>query len=396
MDFIKERYYAKVKHIDLRFIRSAMQYLKTDDRLIGLKGPRGIGKTTLLLQYAKQQKNWRSKVLYASLDNLWFSNHSLYDLVDDFVKQGGEQLLLDEVHTYEGWSRELKNIFDDWPQLKVIFSGSALLEISDARADLSRRAVVYHLQGLSFREFLHLKENVEIKAYTLSEIMADHLSIADQIIEKIKPIAYFSDYLKYGYFPFFIESRNTYHQKLEEVIRLVLEMELPALRNIEVTYVHKLKQVLAILAESVPFVPNMSKLSERIGINRTTLLQYVYYLREAGLIQSIYKESKGISRLQKPEKILLDNPNFAYTLSREVEIGSLRESFFVNQVGYDHALRHADKGDFIVEDQWTFEIGGKNKGFHQIKGQENAFLALDDIEMGSDRKIPLWLFGFLY
>jgi hypothetical protein len=396
MDFIKERYYDKVKHIDLRFIRSAMQYLKTNDRLIGLKGPRGIGKTTLLLQYVKQQKNWRSKVLYASLDNLWFSNHSLYDLVDDFVKQGGEQLLLDEVHTYEGWSRELKNIFDDWPQLKIIFSGSSLLEISDARADLSRRAVVYHLQGLSFREFLHLKEDVEIKAYTLSEIMTDHLFIANQIVEKIKPIAYFSDYLKYGYFPFFVESRNTYHQKLEEVIRLVLEMELPALRNIEITYVHKLKQVLAILAESVPFVPNMSKLSERIGINRTTLLQYVYYLREAGLIQSIYKESKGISRLQKPEKILLDNPNFAYTLSREVEIGSLREAFFVNQVGYDHALRHADKGDFIVEDRWSFEIGGKNKNFHQIKGLENAFLALDDIEMGSDRKIPLWLFGFLY
>jgi hypothetical protein len=256
--------------------------------------------------------------------------------------------------------------------------------------------VVYHLQGLSFREFLHLKEDVEIKAYTLSEIMTDHLFIANQIVEKIKPIAYFSDYLKYGYFPFFVESRNTYHQKLEEVIRLVLEMELPALRNIEITYVHKLKQVLAILAESVPFVPNMSKLSERIGINRTTLLQYVYYLREAGLIQSIYKESKGISRLQKPEKILLDNPNFAYTLSREVEIGSLREAFFVNQVGYDHALRHADKGDFIVEDRWSFEIGGKNKNFHQIKGLENAFLALDDIEMGSDRKIPLWLFGFLY
>lgn len=396
MDLLIEKYYEKVRSVDTRFIRSAMRWLDSDDRCIGLKGPRGVGKTTLLLQYARQQPQWRDKVLYVSLDNIWFSNQRLYELVDEFVKRGGEQLLLDEVHKYPNWSQEVKNIYDDWPGLRIIFTGSSLLEIINARADLSRRAVIYNMHGLSFREYLVLQTGKSLPAIDLPTLLEKHVQWAEHIVDKVKPLQYFSQYLKGGYYPFFIESGESYHQKLEEVINLVLETELPLLRKVDVAYVPRLKQILAIIAESVPFVPNMTKLSERIGINRRTLLTYIYYLQEAGLIHNLYKAAQGISQLQKPQKIFLDNPNLAYTFSNKVDQGMLRETFFTNQVKVNHEVRYAHAGDFEVDNNWVFEIGGKNKGFKQKEGLPNGYLAVDGLEYGHGRKIPLWLFGFLY
>ncbi len=396
MEELFEKYINRVSGLKFTFERSSLSFLDEDHRLLGIKGARGTGKTTLLLQYAKQQPDWRSKVLYASLDNFWFTTNSLYNLADTFIKRGGQTLLLDEVHKYPGWAQELKNIYDELPELKVIFTGSSLLEILNARADLSRRAVVHHLQGLSFREYLALKADVELPILTLDEIIANHTLLAESILKEVKPLAHFPHYLQMGYYPFFKESENLYYQKLEAVVNLILDIELPLLRKLDVAYVAKLKQLLMVLAESTPFVPNMSKLSERIGINRGTLLQYVHYLQEAGLLVNLFKQSHGISQLQKPNKIFLDNTNLGYLLSSKVDVGALRETFFANQVGHLHQLNYPAKGDFLVNGNMTFEVGGKNKSGSQLKDVANGYLALDNIEYGTGHTIPLWLFGFMY
>lgn len=396
MEYLVEKYIKRINSLKFPFIRSGIEFLSKDHRLLGIKGPRGTGKTTLLLQYAKSQPDWRTKVLYTSLDTFWFSTHTIYDLADDFVKRDGQILLLDEVHKYEGWARELKNIYDDFPDLKVIFTGSSLLQILNARADLSRRAVVREMKGLSFREFLSLELGIELKPITLPDLLKNHQDKEQEVLAEVKPLAHFQNYLKMGYYPFYRESKTLYYYKLESIVNLILEIELPQLRNLAIGYVPKLKQLLAVIAESSPFIPNMSELSELIGINRTTLLQYVHYLQEAGLLTNLFKKGQGISQLQKPNKIYLDNTNLSYMLASNTDKGSLRETFFANQVSFQNKLNHPVKGDFLVDGKYTFEIGGKNRNTSQIKNIPNSYLALDDIEFGSGHSIPLWLFGFLY
>jgi len=396
LDELIDRFVGRLQGLQFTFQRSAIEWLNADHRLLGIKGSRGTGKTTLLLQYAKLQPNWQSTVLYVSLDNFWFSTQRLYHLADDFVKRGGKLLLLDEVHKYDGWAQELKNIYDDMPSLKVIFTGSSLLEILNARADLSRRAVVFDLQGLSFREYLGLKHSHDLPKVSLEDIVANHQDIAADVTKQLRPLAFFSSYLKTGYYPFFTEGEVFYQIKLESVVNLILDIELPLLRKLDVAYVTKLKQLLAVIAQSSPFIPNMTKLSERIGINRTTLLQYVHYLEEAGLIINLFKQGQGISQLQKPNKVFLDNTNLAYMLSSKTEIGALRETFFANQIGFQNKINFPEKGDFLVNETMLFEIGGKNKTAKQLKDTSNGFLALDDIEFGNNRTIPLWMFGLMY
>jgi hypothetical protein len=396
MEELFEKYITRVSGLRLTFKRSSLSFLDEEHRLLGIKGARGTGKTTLLLQYAKKQPDWRNKVLYASLDNFWFTTHTLYSLADQFVKKGGHTLLLDEVHKYPGWAQELKNIYDEMPDLKVIFTGSSLLEILNAKAGLSRRAVVHHLQGLSFREYLALHVGIHLPIAGLEDILQNHTEIAETVLEEVKPLAHFQHYLQMGYYPFFKESEKLYYHKLEAVLNLILDIELPLLRKLDVAYVAKLKQLLAVLAESTPFVPNMSKLSERLGINRGTLLQYVHYLQEAGLLVNLFKQSHGISQLQKPNKIFLDNTNLSYLLSPVGDIGAIRETFFANQMGHLHQLNYPTKGDFLVNGNLTFEVGGKNKTDDQLKDINNGYLALDDIEYGTGHTIPLWLFGFMY
>ncbi|MDO9153715.1 MAG: AAA family ATPase [Paludibacter sp.] len=398
MEQLIEKYRRKLAQTQIGFVRSIMTQINWDARLIGIKGSRGVGKTTLLLQYAKLYLSDQiESSLYVSLDNIWFSDNKLTDLVDAFVKQGGKYLLLDEVHKYSQWSVEIKNIYDDYRELKVVFTGSSLLEILNARADLSRRAVIYTMQGLSFREYLNMELKTDFTTYTLQEILKQHQELSQQIVKDIKPIKYFSAYLNGGYYPFFNEQPDLYHIRLEEVINLILEIELPQLRNVNIAYVKKLKQLLLVIAQSAPFIPNISKLSERIGINRETLLTYIFYLNEAHLIYSVYKDAQGISILQKPDKIFLENTNIMYTIGSEsVNTGNVRETFFVNQLKYKHRVEISDKSDFIIDNDITFEIGGKGKTKKQIQHINNAFIAADDIEYGFDNKIPLWLFGFLY
>lgn len=397
MDQIFEKSEQKINWVSTDFSRSLIDTIAWDQRLIAIRGARGVGKTTLLLQYLRKNVPDPDHRLYASLDSIWFTENSLSSLADAFVKRGGRHLFLDEVHKYPNWSREIKNLYDDYPQLHIVFTGSSLLEILNARADLSRRAVNYVLQGLSYREYLQLAHGHCFPVYTWEEIIQHHQSIAVEVLRSLKPIQHFSDYLQFGYYPFFMESRRLYGTKVEEIINFILEVELPLLRQVEVAYVHKMKQLLQIIAESVPFIPNVSKLSRKIQINRNTLVTYLQYLEESHITTNLFKEAHGISQLQKPDKIYLENTNLLYALAQNnTQMGHVRETFFLNQVKAGQRIQYARQGDFVVDKKYTIEVGGLNKGLSQIAGIKHAFIAADDIEIGNPQKIPLWLFGFLY
>jgi uncharacterized protein len=399
METLFEKFHKKLAATSTDFTRSVMDEIAWNEaRLIGIKGARGVGKTTLLFQYIKLHLSHKiEEVLYISLDNLYFNNNNLLAIIDQFVKRGGNYLFIDEVHRYPNWSQELKNAYDDYPELRIVFTGSSMLEILNARADLSRRAVVYTMGGLSFREYLSIKNIHTFEQYTLNDILKNHQEYTIQISQEIRPLQWFQSYLEGGYYPYFIESESLYRTKVEEVVRMMLEIELPALRGLENQYILKIKQLLMVLAESVPFTPNVSKLAERIGINRNTLITYLKNLQDVGLTMHLFSETSGITRLQKPEKIYLENTNLMYALNpNQVNIGSIRETFWMNQLSQLHNVTLPQQGDFLIDNQYTFEIGGKGKSNRQIKEVNNAYIVKDDIEIGSQGVIPLWLFGFLY
>lgn len=397
MDVLFERFRKRLAYTDVSFVRSLMDTIHWDARMIGIRGARGVGKTTLLLQYIKLHLPQDSSVLYTNLDNIWFTEHKLYDMADLFVKRGGKYLFLDEVHKYPNWSQELKNIYDDFPELHIVFTGSSLLEILNARADLSRRAIVYEMQGFSFREYLNRNLQTDFPVIQLDDIFTKHVQISALVTNKIKILQHFPEYLKFGYYPYYNELPPLYYQRIDEVINMILEVEIPLLRGVDMAYVTKLKQLLLVLSESVPFIPNITKLSERIGITRNSLLSYLHALQESGLTYHLNKDSFGITRLQKPDKIYLENTNLMYALgTKNVDTGTLRETFFANQVKYLHRLTMSDQSDFLIDDKYTIEVGGKDKGYRQLADLDNAFIAADDIEYGHEHKIPLWMFGFLY
>ena len=386
-----------MERTDVGFVRNLMNEIDWNARLIGLKGARGVGKTTLLLQRCKLYHKLDGSSLYVSVDNIWFSEHKLYDFASDFAKKGGRYLFLDEVHKYPNWSQELKNIYDDFPELNIVFTGSSLLEIINAKADLSRRAVVYEMQGFSFREYLNMTLKLNLQSYSLYEILENHIMIAQNVLKEVKVLKYFEHYLKYGYYPYYNELPDLYYSRVNEVVNLIIETEIPLLRSVDIAYTRKIKQLLLIISESAPFVPNVSKLSERIGITRNALLSYLNALNESRLIISAHKSSGGISVLQKPDKIYLENPNLMYALSdSNVNMGNVRETFFANQLQYKYNINVSEHSDFYVDNQYTFEIGGKDKGKKQINAISDSYVVSDDIEYGFNEKIPLWLFGFLY
>lgn len=398
MEYIYERFISKLSYITTDFKRSLLDEINWNARLIGIKGARGSGKTTLLLQYIKIRLSDRlDETLYISLDEIWLANNPLELLIDEFHKKGGKFLFLDEVHKYDQWSQIVKNSYDAYPNLKIVFTGSSALEIINARADLSRRAVVYNLQGLSFREYLSFENIYHHPPIEFTDIISSHLDISREITSHIKPLQYFDTYLESGYFPFYKELPSHYHHKVIEVINMILEIELPLLRGVETAYIHKLKELLGIISSSVPFIPNVSKLSAKMNINRNTLLTYLHYLDEVGLTKNLHKTAQGISRLQKPAKIYLENTNFMYSLGyASTNKGNIRETFFCNQLGFKEQLTYTNHGDFMVNDKYTIEVGASKKGKKQIENIPDSFIAADGIEIGFKEKIPLWLFGFMY
>jgi len=398
MEKMIERFRKKIAATDLRFVRSLESKINWDARLVCIRGSRGTGKTTLMLQHIKKAfAGDLGKVVYVSLDNLYFADNSLIDFVDSFVKRGGEYLFLDEVHKYPDWSRMIKNIYDDYPELHVAFTGSSLLEILNARSDLSRRALVYNLQGLSFREYLKLVADADFPILTLDEILSDNEKLSAEIVSKIKPFMYFDGYLKNGYYPYFLEGIDDYYSRLNETVNMVLEIELPLLRKIDVSYLVKIKKLLTAIGKSAPFIPNVSELSSHIQISRQTLLQYLQYLEESKLIYQVFKESRGLGTLEKPDKIFLENTNLMFLLGKtETNIGNVRETFAFNQLSYNHEVLFSEQSDFFIDKKYTFEVGGKNKKRKQIKDVPDSYILADDIEFGTERRIPLWLLGFLY
>ncbi len=397
MEKLKQKFYNKYALTQTNKVRSYIKTIDWSNRFIGIKGSRGVGKTTLILQYLKMNYKTNNKVLYVSLDDLYFANNKLYDLADSFYKKGGELLAIDEVHRYENWAIELKNIYDDMPDLKIIFTGSSLLHLQKAKVDLSRRAVMYDMPGLSFREFLYFETQKPFKTYSLNDILENHTEIAVEIIPQIKPLAYFEKYLNYGYYPFYKENLKSFHSKLDNTVLTVLEIDIPQFAMIQTGNIKYLKKLLAIISNSVPFKPNLKSLSERTGISLNTMKLYLKLLNDADLLQMLYVQDKGINSLNKPEKIYLNNTNLMFNRGKDnVNIGNIRETFFYNQVKNNNIINASKQSDFLVNDKYTFEIGGKHKSQKQIESIKNAFVVKDNIEIGSDNIIPLWLFGFTY
>lgn len=397
MKTIFKKYYSKIARTQLKSVRPFIDKIDWTNRVIGIKGNRGVGKTTIILQYLKLNYKTKGESLYVSLDDLYFSEHRLYELADIFSKKGGKILALDEIHRYPNWSQELKNIYDDMPDLKVIFTGSSLLHLQKAKADISHRAVMYNMPGLSFSEFLEFETTIKFPRYSLDEIIKNHIDISMEIISKIKPLSYFDNYLQYGYFPFYLENRNSYQTKISEIILTILEVDIPQFATIQISKIILLKRLLSIISGSVPFTPNMKKLSQRTEISLNTMKIYLKLLAEADLIQLLYSPNKSMNNLNKPNKIFLNNSNLMYNLQGDnANIGNIRETFFYNQMTYNHIVNSSKESDFLIDEKFTFEIGGKNKGKEQINAIENSFIAKDDIEIGSENVIPLWLFGFLY
>lgn len=395
MESLIESHNRQLSQLEIRFRRSLN--IDWNDRLIGLTGARGVGKTTFLLTHIKEQLNNSPHALYASMDDLYFSEVPLVQFADTWVKSGGTHLFLDEIHKYPNWSQELKNIYDRYKKLKVIFTGSSVLHIQSGNADLSRRAVMYTMEGLSFREFLNIEVGTSFERISIEELVKNHQTICKEIVAKVKPLAYFDNYLKYGYYPYYLESTSTYHRKLLNTINLMLEVDLPYLRHIEVKYIHKLKKLLYMLSQSVPFQPNVSKLATDIEVSRHTVMLYLNYLEESKLLNLLHSKASSDAILAKPEKVYLHHPNLLHAIgSVALNKGNERETFFYNQVNNACKVSYSPQGDFLVEGKYTFEVGGKTKSKKQIKTIKNSYIAADMLEYGFENKIPLWLFGFLY
>lgn len=338
-----------------------------------------------------------TEALYVSLDDVYFSENKLVYFAEDFYRKGGNYLFLDEVHKYPNWSQELKNIYDNLPNLKIVFTSSSALDIYKGSHDLSRRALVYHLPGLSFREFIELKYNIQLPVITLEDVLTREPENTWNYLEKIRPLKILPEYLKYGVYPFFIESEGTYLERLLATVNLVTETDLPPVYHLDYYSVQKIKAMLAIISGIVPFKPNIKKLAEQAGTTRDSLLKYLFYLEKAQIVKRLTKNTKGINFLNKPDKLYLDNTNLMYALANnQPETGTIRETFFLHQLSVNHQVYYPEKGDFLVDNKYLFEVGGRNKTGKQIAGMDNAWIITDNIEYRIGNKIPLWLFGFLY
>ena len=382
----------------MKIQRYLLREIDWSNRFITITGSRGVGKTTLIYQHMKEEFSGSNKALYVSMENPYFYNHTIVDLVEDFHNNGGRYLFLDEVHKYENWSRELKFVYDSFSDLNIVITASSILDIYKAEADLSRRAVSYSLDELSLREFIEFNSGKKLPSFSFDEILKDHVNIAENLLKEIKPIFEFNNYLKHGCYPFFKEGKKVYNNKLLHAINLIIEVDLIGIKGFDYSLVPKLKKFQYLISSSLPFTPNITKLSERLGISRPTLIKSIQYLQEAKLVIALHKEARGIGVLTKPEKLFVRNTNLMYAYGNEtiVDVGARRETFFVNQVSISHELTLANRADFVVDSKYTFEVGGRNKDSSQIRGIKNSFLVKDDIEVGFGNSIPLWLFGFMY
>lgn len=393
---IVEFYHSKLSQVSLDFKRYLYPQINWDSSVIGIMGERGVGKTTMLLQRIKEKYVNPDDTFYISLDHYWFGTHELQDLIKFMYKRGITEFYIDEVHKYKGWSGILKTLVDELHDLRVVYTGSSLLEIDNAKVDMSRRQTPYTLKGMSFREYLEYDGILKMNAVTLEELLSNHVPIAMDIVSKTKVLVAFDTYLHTGVYPFYRDAGKDFLVRLKEVVDTVIESDLPAVEKITYDTVDKCKKLLMIIAENVPLQPNVEKLATSLGTTRDTLLKLLYKLDKAEILELLTVELKSYKKLVNPEKIYLGNTNLMYALSPKIEIGTLRETFFIDQCASVGTVQMPPKGDFLVNGKYLFEVGGEGKTFDQIADIPNSYLAVDGIETGYGARIPLWMFGLLY
>ena len=387
-----------LKELSSDYRRYLFKQIDFSSQMIGVVGARGVGKTTLLLQYLEVLKKSHApyKSLYFSYDYPTNVDIKLIDLAEAFSKLGGEFLIIDEIHKYEGFALDLKAIYDFYPKLKVIFTGSCAILIYNSQADLSRRAVLYYMNGLSYREFLELKLSMTLPHYNLEELLENHIEITDSLTEHFLPLEHMQEYLTYGYYPFYFRDKGQYLRQLNAVVNQTIDIDLVNLGLVKQSFTNKLKKLLLIISASNPYELNVTKVAGNVEVSRNTLYAYLQNLDKGGLLNIVGSTKKGISKLSKPEKLYLNNTNIFYTFGTEAKVGTIKETFFVSQLKHLYDIEVSDKGDFVVDKKYTFEVGGTSKKFKQIKDVDNSYLVIDTDSTENRHKIPLWLFGFLY
>ncbi|MBQ7691472.1 MAG: ATP-binding protein [Muribaculaceae bacterium] len=401
MDKLFERHDSYLSYVPMEYVRELMGRIDWEERLVGIRGSKGVGKSTLMLQYIKQHYEADDRhVLYCSADMGYFATHTLVDTADRFVREGGKHLFIDEVHKYPDWSREVKEIYDLHRGLRVVVSGSSLIQLNDGQADLSRRMVMYDMAGLSFREFLHLYAQIDIASVTLDELLEAPNAFCTRVRGVCHPLEFFRRYLQFGFYPYFFESKATYLSRLENVVNYIIDVELTGYRALDVGNTRSMKALLQVISRLPPYEVDIAKLSRATAISRPTVLKYLRHLEEANLLRRVYTNLATITDLQKPDKLYMDNTNLLYLLSStSPDVGTVRETFLAQQLASaKHIVEYAGyrKGDFRVDRDIVIEVGGAGKGFAQIAGCNRSFVAVDDTETASRGKIPLWAFGFLY
>lgn len=380
------------------FFRYLYDEIDWGDTLIGIKGPKGGGKTTMLLQHIKESFKGRDleKVLYVSLDHLWFTTHDIRDVIEFHYTHGGTHVFIDEIHYYKHWQTLLKNLCDDYPDLHIVYTGSSMLQLERSEGDLSRRLTMYEMRGLSFREFLAYEGIMKVQAVDLEELLDRHVEIAMEICSQTKILEQFKKYLEVGYYPFYKAVRHGYYQRLQSVANHVIEVDYPNIDDVTISTIRKTKKLLMLLAERVPQLPKMTELYKELETDRNQGLKMLNALERGGLLLLLGDNTKSPDNLSRPDKIYINNPTMMFALTPQVDIGPLRETFFMNQLSQQHEVRYPVSGDFLIDRTYLFEVGGKSKTFDQIKDIENSYLAVDNTEIGHKNRIPLWMFGLLY
>ena len=403
MDTLFRKHDRLLANTSMDIVRDQMNQIHWNAQIISIMGPKGVGKSTLLRQYIK--RNYRigdRKALYCSADSVDFSTRTLVELAEQFFINGGELLIVDEIHKYKpgtsDWSKEVKEIYELFPKLKLIVSGSSLLKLKEGDADLSRRAIKYTMPGLSFREALRFYHGLDFPKWTLEDILTHPFDLWEMVTSKCKPVVHFKEYLEKGYYPFLLEGEGEYFTRIEQVVNYIIETELPQICKVDVANIRKLQALVKLIAEEVPFELNANKIAGSMEIGRDTVVEYLKYLGDAKILNLLYSDRKKTGKLSKPDKVYLENPNLLYAIAPDkVEIGTARESFAVNSLSESHLVEYGKAhGDFKIDSKYTFEIGGRSKDFSQIAGIPDSYIFADDWDMPDGAKLPLWMLGFLY
>ena len=398
METLFKKHRILISQTSTEIVREQMKSIDWEKQLVSIRGSRGVGKTTLMRQYIKQKYgDSAGEALYCVMDSMYFTNHTLMDTAERFHLLGGKHLFLDEVHKYPTWSKEIKEIIDLWPDMKITFTGSSLIQILNADADLSRRVLSYDMSGLSFREYLRFYKHIELPVHSLDEVLADPDAICEDVCRVCRPQSQFEEYLRVGYYPFYDGDEAEYYSRIENVVSFIIDQEMTQFCGVDPAYTRKLKAMMLFLATNQPYDVSIAKLSSYLEINKTTVLSYLSSMQRAELLHLLYADNKSVTKMQKPDKIYVHNPNMLSALGTKQDIGTLRECFVVNQLSIAHTVEYGKtQGDFLVDGRITIEVGGRDKSFDQIADIPNSYILADSMEFPIGKKLPLWIVGLLY